>query len=50
MAGNAVDAVKTPGTTIRFGSLDFIINIEERMDRCVILARLDCDILAQGLI
>jgi hypothetical protein len=32
MVGNDVDAVKTPGTTIRFGSLDFIVGNKEIMD------------------
>jgi hypothetical protein len=32
MVGNDIDAVRTPITTIRFGSLDFIDGSKEAMD------------------
>jgi hypothetical protein len=33
MAGNDVDMVRTPGTTISFGNLDFIVGSKETMGR-----------------
>jgi hypothetical protein len=33
MARNDVDTVRTPGATIRFGSLDFIVGSKEIMER-----------------
>lgn len=35
MVGNDAEDVRTPGTTIRFGSLDFVASSEETMDRAL---------------